>query len=192
MSNRILDERTRAAGTATASRALLTAALGGLLCLGAGACSSSTGGQSNAAGSGGTSSSGTGGTGGVPATGGSSGTGGMPGTGGTSGAGGVDSGTGGVGGAIIDSGTYDAPSACDAGVADVPIQTSAEFLDAGMTLDDFTQMCSAKGGAVQIEPECGGHNLCRGFSFDDGTEILSYNTCRGTNDCAGFSCIICN
>lgn len=152
MSHRILDDPTRATSAVTASRALLSAALGGLLCLSASACSSTNAGRTNA----------------------------------------TDAGPGDSGGDIVDAGVYDAPNPCDAGLADVPAITSSETLDAGLTLDEFTQMCNAKGGAVQIEPECGGHNACRGMSYDQGTQTLSYNTCRATNTCAGFSCIICN
>lgn len=60
----------------------------------------------------------------------------------------------------------------------------------GLTLDEFTQMCTAKGGKVEIEEECGGANSCKGMSYDTGTQVLTEHTCRVMNTCAGYSCII--
>lgn len=59
-----------------------------------------------------------------------------------------------------------------------------------MTENQFKSECAAKGGRFELEPECGGHNSCKGMSYDVGTQTLTEHTCRGTNTCAGYSCII--
>lgn len=59
-----------------------------------------------------------------------------------------------------------------------------------MTLEKFTQMCDDRGGTVEINPHCGGSNSCKGMSYDEGTQTLTEHTCKATNTCAGYSCII--
>jgi hypothetical protein len=80
---------------------------------------------------------------------------------------------------------------CTTGVSDSPAVTSTT-VDATMTLATFTAECNQRGGQLETEPHCGGLNGCRGVSWDTGTATLTEHTCRGTNTCAGYSCIICN
>jgi hypothetical protein len=81
--------------------------------------------------------------------------------------------------------------ACEAGVPDGGVVTSSTNAP-GLTLEQFTSDCTARGGAVEIEPECGGRNSCRGMSYDTGDGVLTEHTCKGLNTCAGYSCIICD
>jgi hypothetical protein len=60
----------------------------------------------------------------------------------------------------------------------------------GMTLEKFTAECDARGGRVEIIPECGGTNSCKGLSYDEGTQTLTEHTCHSMNTCAGYSCKI--
>ena len=82
-------------------------------------------------------------------------------------------------------------TACDGGVDHDPHVTSSTVV-ADLTLDAFTSQCDAKNGVVEIHPHCGGFNACRGMSYDSATEMLTEHTCRGTNTCAGFSCVVCD
>ena len=61
----------------------------------------------------------------------------------------------------------------------------------GLTLDTFTAECSDAGGVVEIQPHCGGLNLCRGMSYDTGNSVFTVHTCRATNTCAGYTCFVC-
>lgn len=79
---------------------------------------------------------------------------------------------------------------CTTGVVDDPRVTSTTTGE--MSEADFTSRCDSAGGVVQVEPHCGGHNQCRGFSYDSNTQALTENTCRATNTCGGFSCIVCD
>ncbi len=199
----------------TASHALVSAALGGLLCLGT-ACSSSNNTHSNpsSGGSGGASTGGTGGgaTGGSggTVTGGSGGS-GMAGSGGsatggaggsaTGGTGGVSTGgTAGTGGSVTDAGAdASTDAASDASDAAAPVYCS-NAPDAGtvtssvtiaMTQAQFQSLCLSNGGTFEIMPHCGGFNTCMGFSYDAGSQVLSQHTCRGLNTCGGYSCVVC-
>lgn len=150
--------------SASVSQALLSAALGGLLCVASvAACS------------------------GMASGGGPSGGGGDPGdpNGGSS---------SGSSGALADVPDGEGPmpdTACDAGVFVSPMVTSMSLF-ADMTEQQFTSMCDAQNGIVEVQPHCGGLNACRGFSYDNTTDILSVHTCRATNSCSGWSCVICN
>jgi len=83
------------------------------------------------------------------------------------------------------------PFECDGGVVADAGVTSSEVVTS-LTLEDFTSQCDAQHGVVEIEPHCGGSNNCRGFTYDTGTQLLTQHTCRATNACAGYSCIICD
>lgn len=85
----------------------------------------------------------------------------------------------------------DASLACPSGVSDAAEITSSEVVF-GLTLQQFTDECTQRGGAVEIEPHCGGENSCRGMSYDTNTQTLTEHTCKGMNTCAGYSCIICD
>jgi hypothetical protein len=148
------------------SQALLSAALGGLLCVASvGACSdmSSTG----------------------PSSGGG---GGNPGD--TTGS----SSSGSLADPLADVPDGEGPmpnTECDGGYLANPMVTSMSII-ADLTVDQFTSMCDARSGLVEVQPHCGGLNACRGFSYDNTTNILSEHTCRATNSCSGWSCVICN
>ena len=83
------------------------------------------------------------------------------------------------------------PFECDGGVVAEAGVTSSQMVPS-LTLEDFTKQCDARHGVVEIEPHCGGSNNCRGFTYDTGTQLLTEHTCRATNACAGYSCIICD
>jgi hypothetical protein len=192
------------------SRALVSAALAGLLCAATPACEATKvdDGTENVMGptccTGGASASGSGAassTGGNATIGGASGVGGaVTGTGGLGAGGGAQSAggtpadaavasTGGAdGGSIV-------PLPGDAGVrcrmdGGVPVITSSVVVT-DMTLEKFTADCDVRHGVVEIPPHCGGFNTCMGMSYDSGTQTLTLHTCRGMNTCVGFSCVLC-
>ncbi len=160
-------------GDATASRALLTAALGGLLCVGMPACSATDPGSDTVA------------------------PGGRPDAALASPAVQPDAGVGldasvDLDASAADAAAGDAAPACEGGPGDAaPIITSSTIVP-DLTLEDFTAECDKRGGTVEIHPHCGGENTCRGMSYDTGTQTLTEHTCRGMNVCAGFSCVICD
>jgi len=82
------------------------------------------------------------------------------------------------------------PFECASGVSPTPEVTSSKVQ--AMTQAQFTSECEARNGVFEIEPHCGGLNHCRGLSYDTGIQVLTEHTCRATNTCAGFSCIVCN
>ncbi len=81
-------------------------------------------------------------------------------------------------------------TACDGGVSPDPGVTSTTVLS--LTLDQFTAQCTAENGIVETQPHCGGSNACRGMSYDIETQTLTEHTCRATNTCAGYSCVVCD
>jgi hypothetical protein len=81
-------------------------------------------------------------------------------------------------------------TSCDGPVSSDPAVTSSTVI-ANMTRDDFAARCDARHGILEVQPHCGGSNACRGLSYDSGTGALTEHTCRATNTCAGFSCVIC-
>jgi hypothetical protein len=82
------------------------------------------------------------------------------------------------------------PFECESGVSPTPEVTSSTVQ--AMTQAQFASECEARSGVFEIEPHCGGLNHCRGLSYDTATQVLTEHTCRATNTCAGFSCIVCN
>jgi hypothetical protein len=84
-----------------------------------------------------------------------------------------------------------APSiGCVGGVSPDPQVTTSSVVS--LTAEEFAMLCDAKNGVVEIHPHCGGVNSCRGFSYDSGTEVFTEHTCRATNTCGGFSCVVCD
>jgi hypothetical protein len=102
------------------------------------------------------------------------------------------SGDGGGGGSGSGSSGVDAglPFECDGGVSPNPTVTSTTTVGT-LTLAQFTSQCTGLNGVVEIQPHCGGSNNCRGMSYDSDLGTILQHTCRATNTCAGFSCIIC-
>jgi hypothetical protein len=78
---------------------------------------------------------------------------------------------------------------CDGGVSPNPQVTSSAVLD--LTQDQFAKQCAARNGTFEIQPHCGGSNSCRGMSYDLETTALTEHSCRATNTCAGYSCVVC-
>lgn len=91
----------------------------------------------------------------------------------------------------IDASQVQGPLGCDGGVAADPHVTASSFVPS-YPLEQFAADCTERGGTLQLQPHCGGLNGCRGMSYDTGTQTLTENTCRGTNTCAGYSCIDCD
>jgi hypothetical protein len=78
---------------------------------------------------------------------------------------------------------------CDGGVSPIPqVTTSAVQV---LTQAEFAMQCAARNGIFEIQPHCGGSNSCRGMSNDSETTTLTEHSCRATNTCAGYSCVIC-
>jgi hypothetical protein len=67
--------------------------------------------------------------------------------------------------------------------------TSSEAVGV-LTEADFKALCDARGGTVEVMPHCGGFATAKGFSYDNGTELLSEHTCAGSNTCGGWNCIL--
>ena len=86
--------------------------------------------------------------------------------------------------------TQSASFTCDGGVSPSPAVTSSSVV--ALSQQDFANQCSAANGVFEIQPHCGGLNNCRGMSYDTGTQTLTQHTCRGTNTCAGYSCVVCD
>jgi hypothetical protein len=171
-------------GRASASRTLLSAAIGGLLCVGSSACNSE---DEPAVENGALSDAGT--------------------EAAEEAAVEVDSG-------VEDSGSTTQDAAPDVAVEDASEDVAVDVIaDAGLncdpvgpdaepgvntlsetkevTLEDFTADCDALGGTIEIHPHCGGANTCKGMSYDTGTKVYTEHTCKGLNTCAGFSCVLC-
>jgi hypothetical protein len=79
---------------------------------------------------------------------------------------------------------------CETGVVSNPSVTSTS--KEAITQEAFSATCASRNGTVQVHPHCGGANSCRGMSYDSETETLTEHSCRATNTCTGFSCIICS
>jgi len=78
----------------------------------------------------------------------------------------------------------------DASCADAGVGVTKTVIDATMTLEIFTKMCEARGGKLELHSHCGGANTCKGFSYDTATQALTEHSCKGWNTCAGYSCVI--
>jgi hypothetical protein len=81
----------------------------------------------------------------------------------------------------------DPEAGCDVVPDRVITATDAAF---GFTLESFTALCDRAGGYVEVHPHCGGANSCKGFSYDEGVHVWTEHTCAGLNTCNGFSCVI--
>lgn len=69
---------------------------------------------------------------------------------------------------------------------------SSQSLQPDLTHDMFQSQCSALNGIMEIQPNCGGSNACRGMSYDSARQLLTEHNCRAVNTCAGYSCVVCN
>jgi hypothetical protein len=97
--------------------------------------------------------------------------------------------TGGADGGVV-SPPHDAGVNCAMPDGSVPYVTSTTNV-ATMTQEQFTALCDARHGTVEIPPHCGGFNTCMGFSWWADTGDLTEHTCRGMSSCVGFSCVVC-
>jgi hypothetical protein len=79
---------------------------------------------------------------------------------------------------------------CDGGVSPNPAVTSTVVEN--LTQDQFASMCAGQNGIMEIQPHCGGSNACRGMSYDSDTQTLTEHSCRATNKCGGYSCVVCD
>jgi len=70
-----------------------------------------------------------------------------------------------------------------------PHITSSENVGV-LTEAQFTALCDERGGSVEVMPHCGGFATAKGFSYDNGTLLLSEHTCAGANTCGGWNCAI--
>lgn len=60
------------------------------------------------------------------------------------------------------------------------------------TFAQLTKLCDDRGGYTQVAAGCGGHNVCKGFSYGDwgpGAAMLTENSCAGSNSCLGVLCV---
>jgi hypothetical protein len=80
---------------------------------------------------------------------------------------------------------------CSNRASDTPTNSSST-VDPSLTQDKFSSQCSAQNGIMEIQPNCGGSNACRGMSYDNAKQLLTEHNCRAVNTCAGYSCVICN
>jgi hypothetical protein len=177
---------------------LLGAALAGLLCLAG--CSNSdepgtpgAAGDSSHAGSAGHGSESEGGTaaGGDSASAGSSSNGGDASAAGAS-AGGVGSAGEAAAGGVPNAGGAGGAggSAGAGGAADLPPHITSSENVGVMTEEQFKALCDERGGTVEVMPHCGGFATGPGFSYDNGTLLLSEHTCAGANTCGGWNCVV--
>jgi len=93
-------------------------------------------------------------------------------------------------GTVVSPDTPIPDTTCDGGVVPSPQVTSATA--GAVAQADFESECADKGGIFEVQPNCGGSNACRGMSYDSATQTLTEHTCRATNSCAGFSCVVCD
>jgi hypothetical protein len=81
-------------------------------------------------------------------------------------------------------------SACSSEPDEPTGVVTSSTVDPNMTLEQFTDDCDARRGKVELHSHCGGVNSCKGFSYDEDTDVLTEHTCKGANTCAGYSCVI--
>jgi hypothetical protein len=180
---------------------LLGAALAGLLCFAPAACSSKEDGAKGAAGAAGTAEPVAGASATVAGETSVGATASGAGNGGTAGAAVVPAGgagdLAGAGGSIAVSagagGFAEAGNGSMAGSGGAPPElahiTSSEAAGV-LTEEDFKALCDARSGTVELMPHCGGFATAKGFSYDNGTQLLSEHTCAGANTCGGWNCVI--
>jgi hypothetical protein len=92
-----------------------------------------------------------------------------------------------------DSGSAGAGSGNTAGTGGAPPELAhiTSSTAAGvLTAEDFKALCDARSGTVEVMPHCGGFATAKGFSYDDGTQLLSEHTCAGANTCGGWNCVL--
>lgn len=80
--------------------------------------------------------------------------------------------------------------ACMDGIVPNPMITLSTVV--GITQAQFEAMCSEANGIFEIQPLCGGSNACRGFTYDTGSMTYTEHTCQHTNTCAGYNCVVCD
>jgi hypothetical protein len=106
------------------------------------------------------------------------------GTGGAAAMGGA-AGSGGAAGVAGAAGTAGAGGAAP----EPPHITSSENVGV-LTEEQFKALCDARAGVVEVMPHCGGFATAKGFSYDNGTQLLSEHTCAAANTCGGWNCVL--
>lgn len=81
-------------------------------------------------------------------------------------------------------------TACVDGIVPNPVVTLSTVV--GITQSQFEAMCAEANGIFEIQPLCGGSNACRGFTYDTGSMTYTEHTCQHTNTCAGYNCVVCD
>lgn len=192
----------------SSNQSLLGAALAGLLCLAPAGCSSSDDGASGNSRAGASTAAGSTAAGGADGSlggasdssdGGAAGS-GAPSAGGAGdsagSAGAVSEGTGPAGastGGAASASTGGASTGGSGGAGADPNApphiTSSEAVGV-LSEADFKALCDARGGTVELMPHCGGFATAKGFSYDNGTQLLSEHTCAAANTCGGWNCVL--
>jgi len=186
----------------SSNQRLLGAALAGLLCLAPAACSTKDDGSPGAGAAGGQpagagTSAATAGETGAGAANSDSGKGGaagsdsvsMGGAGDVPGAGGSNAATAGAGDSAGGGNGSAAGAGAGGAAPELPHITSSEAVGV-LTEEAFKALCDARGGTVEVMPHCGGFATAKGFSYDNGTQLLSEHTCAAANTCGGWNCVI--
>lgn len=72
------------------------------------------------------------------------------------------------------------------------LEKETSYTEVQHTFAELTALCDEQEGYVQVHASCGGVNTCQGFSYGDWGQdaVLSEHTCSGANSCKGLSCII--
>ena len=108
-----------------------------------------------------------------------------------------------VGGASDSAGASGSPAAGAGGFAEAgsgnmaggggappePAHITSSAAAGVLTEADFKALCDARSGTVELMPHCGGFATAAGFSYDNGTQLLSEHTCAGANTCGGWNCV---
>lgn len=81
-------------------------------------------------------------------------------------------------------------TACPDGILPNPMVLTTTY--GPITQPEFEAMCADAGGIFEIQPLCGGSNACRGFAYDAEPQILTQHSCQHTNTCAGYNCVVCD
>lgn len=68
------------------------------------------------------------------------------------------------------------------------VVTSTEII-LDLSYEALRERCDQLGGYMQTHAACAGVNSCRGLSYNKWSFVLTEHTCRATNSCGGMSCV---